>query len=104
MDKKRAFTIVEMITVFVFIGIILAFEVQVVRHKVNEYGSAYYSVYNSLKRIAYNILADTDCPDCEGPTTEVTPGDPNTKLMCNATGIESVCPNGPRNYPRNHKH
>ena len=102
MDKKKAFTVVELIVVLVLIGVILSFEVQVIRHKVNQYGAAYYSTYNSLRKLAYNIIADTDCPDCEGPTSEETPGDPNTRLICNATGEVSICPNGPRNYPRDH--
>ncbi len=98
---KKAFTIIELIVVFVIIGVILMLEMQTINKRINQYGPVYYSVYSSLRKVAYNILADLACPDCIGPYTTENPGTPDERKICTSTGKETFCPDGARQFPDN---
>lgn len=70
--KKNAFTMIEILIVFVIIGFILVAELIILNSKSNEYGNPYYTIYNSLKKTSYNVLADLYCPGSACPNTSLT--------------------------------
>lgn len=80
-SKKYAFTLVEILIVFVIIGIIIVLEMHILQAQLNQYSAPYYNAYNTLSKAAYNVQADIYCPD-------------NTKPVA-----QQICPNGPRDFP-----
>lgn len=78
-----AFSLAELLVVLTFISFILVYELVLFSRKTNQYGGIYYNAYNTLKKVAYNVFADTYCPD---PTSE----DPD-------------CQKGVRPFPDNHR-
>lgn len=58
--KKRGFSLVELLIIFVIIGIVFFFVMHTLNNRTNQYGTPYYVVYNALKKAAYNVLADMD--------------------------------------------
>jgi len=62
-NKRRGFSMIELIVIMTFISFIVIIELMILNNKVNEYATPYYTVYNALKKASYNILADMYCPD-----------------------------------------
>ncbi len=84
-SKKNAFTLIEILLVFLIIGIIITFETIVLQGQLNQYAAPYYNAYNTLFKAAYNVQADIYCPDDTLP-----PG-------------KQICPDGPRPFPKTTK-
>lgn len=82
MNKKSAFSLTEVLVVLTFIGFIIVTQLVVMTSKVNQYSGPYFTVYNAVKKTAYNVLADIYCP-CTGNDC------PNEE-----------CKKGPREYPK----
>ncbi len=61
--RKKAFSLMEIMVVFVIIGIITVIEMLILQGRINQYGAPYYNVYSALKKASYNVLADMYCPD-----------------------------------------
>ena len=62
MQKKSGFSMLEMLVILCFIGIIVIIELVILNNKLNEYSSPYFTAYNALKKASYNVLADMYCP------------------------------------------
>lgn len=103
--KKPAFSLMEVMIVFVIIGVLLVFELIILQGRTNQYGAPYYNVYSALKKASYNILADMYCPDenSEDPECKVGPRPfpDNTYDLCrrlaefiNAPGAQTYCGSG----------
>jgi len=78
--RKKAFTIVEILVVFVFIGVIVVAELLVLKGRINQYSSSYYTTFEAIRKTSYNIMADIDCYN--GAKTD-----------------NPECNKGPRSYP-----
>ncbi len=61
--RKKAFSLLELMIVFVIIGIITVIEMMILQTRINQYGALYYNIYSALKKASYNVLADMYCPD-----------------------------------------
>lgn len=85
MNKKSAFTLTEILIMLTIIGFIMVAQLVVLNSKVNQYSGAYYTVYNAIRKTAYNVLADIYCP-CK---------DPNCP--------DAACKAGPRAFPTDSK-
>ncbi len=77
--RKKAFTLAEMLIVMTIIGIIVVLGLITLNGVMNDYGASYYNAYLTLKKAAYNVLADPYCPD--------------------ATSGGEICPDGTRAFP-----
>ena len=78
--KKSAFSFIEMTVIFIFIGLIALMQLRTMKTNINKYGPSYTSAYTTLKKAAYNVLADIHCPDPSSANTE--------------------CRTGPRSFPK----
>ncbi len=68
--RKRAFTLVELAIMLSIVGVLLILALSIVKSVTNQYGAPYYNAYNSLKKAAYNVLADMhQTPPRPFPTT-----------------------------------
>ena len=85
--KKNAFNLVELLIVFIIIGIILVAQMLIMKEKINQYTAPYYTTYNALKKAVYNVLSDPFCPS---ETLVDKDGDP-------------LCPDFAREFPRDSK-
>ena len=61
-NKKNGFTLAEILIVLVFAGVILVYEINILTNKINQYGSLYYNVYNTLRKVGYNMFIDFGTP------------------------------------------
>ena len=83
--KRDALNLTEILIVLIIIGIIVIGQITILKDKINQYATPYYTTYNTLKKAAYNVLSDPYCPD---PTLR-------------DDGGNLICPNFAREFPRN---
>lgn len=61
--NKKAYSLVEVLIMLSIISLLAILGLKTLTNNTNQYGQAYYNAYNSLKKTAYNVLADMHCPD-----------------------------------------
>lgn len=61
--NKKAFSLVEVLIVLSIIGFLAIAGLRTINSKEEQYNQPYYNAYNSIKKTAYNVLADLHCPD-----------------------------------------
>lgn len=75
--RKRAFTLVELAIMLSIVGVLLILALGIVKSVANQYGAPYYNAYNSLKKAAYNVLADM-----YKPVSQVRPFPTTSNQLC----------------------
>ena len=67
MKLQKGFSLVELFIVIVIIGFIVIAELIILNKKINQYDTPYYTIYNTLRKSSYAILADEYCPGTSCP-------------------------------------